>query len=207
MRTSPIVLSVLTVILTAGAGVQAQSSLKPGLWETRVTKMTVDGKDMLSQMGAAQEQMRQALAQMPPEQRKKMEAMMPAPSSQGMAQRMCITPEMAARDNAMVQRPPRAECESPKFTKNGSQSYFEMTCKQGRGQTVIKGETQFAGDQMSSKVESVTSEPGGVRRITLTESQMKFLGSDCGSVKPIDQRLGEAPPHQSGHTGSPAKNR
>ena len=185
MMVSRFVLPAMAVFFAVGGTAQAQNSMKPGLWETRVTKMTVDGKDMLSQMNAAQEQMRQALAKMPPEQRKKMEAMMPASGGSGMTHRMCITPEMAARDSAMAQQPPGAQCEAPKFSKSGNRSSFEMVCKEARGQMVIKGDTQFSGDQMKSKVESVTTEAGGARRITQTESEMKYLGSDCGAVKPM----------------------
>jgi len=192
------------MLLAASGAAQAQVAMKPGLWETRMIRMTVDGKDMLSQMSAAQEQMRQSLAKMPPEQRKKMEAMMSGQGGDMMTQRICISPEMAARDGATA--PPRAECNPPKITRSGNRSSFEMTCKQGGGQVVSKGETQLNGDQMSSKMEAVTTEPGGARRITQTETQMKFVSSDCGKIKPVDQLVGELKAQAGAMSGAtPAK--
>lgn len=190
------------MLLAASGAAQAQVAMKPGLWETRMIRMTVDGKDMLSQMNAAQEQMRQSLAKMPPEQRKKMEAMMSGQGGDMTTQRICISPEMAARDGAVA--PPRAECSPPKIARSGNRSSFEMTCKQeGGGQVVSKGETQLSGDQMNSKMEAVTTEPGGARRVTQTETQMKFLSSDCGKVKPVDQLMSEIKSRTGAAPGSP----
>lgn len=193
------------MLLVASGAVQAQVAMKPGLWETRMVRMTVDGKDMLSQMSAAQEQMRQSLAKMPPEQRKKMEAMMAGQGGDMMTQRICISPEMAAKDGAMA--PPRAECGPPKITKSGNRSTFEMACKQENGgQVVSKGETQLNGDQMNAKMEAVATEPRGARRVTQTETQMKFVSSDCGNIKPVDQLMSEIKARTGAMTGTaPAK--
>ena len=56
------------VALTAGQA-QAQS-IKPGLWELRMTKQVVNGVDQTAQMAAAAEQMKAAMAKLTPEQRK-----------------------------------------------------------------------------------------------------------------------------------------
>lgn len=183
-------LGALSLFFVASGVAQAQNAMKPGLWETRIIQMTVDGQDMAAQMNAAQEQMRQAMASMPPEQRKKMESMFSAQGAGGMTQRICISPEMASRDSAVVPRQQRAECGEPKITKNGNRTSFEVMCKHADGsQTVSKGETQFAGDQMNTKVESVMTEKGGVRRTSRTETQMTFVSSNCGSVKPVEQLM------------------
>ncbi|WP_423455865.1 hypothetical protein [Ottowia sp. VDI28] len=92
----------MPILLAASGAAQAQSTIKPGLWESKIVRMTMDGKDALAQMNAAQEQMRQAFAKMPPEQRKKMEAMMPAQSGDSGTHRICISPEMVAKDGALV---------------------------------------------------------------------------------------------------------
>ncbi|MET4576116.1 DUF3617 domain-containing protein [Ottowia thiooxydans] len=188
MKVAQIAVPVLTVLLAATSVAQAQS-VKPGLWDSTVLRLTVDGKDMLAQMNAAQEQMRKSLAQLPPDQRKRMEAMMSAQSGGGATSRICISPEMAAKDGSMFQRPANSECETPKFSKNGNRTNFEMSCKQGGTQTVAKGETLIAGDQMTTKVDAVVTEAGGVKRTSVTETQMKFVSSDCGSVKPVDQLM------------------
>ncbi len=180
----------LSIFLAASGAAQAQNAMKPGLWETRIVQMTVDGQDMAAQMNAAQEQMRQAMASMPPEQRKKMESMFSARGAGSMTHRICISPEMASRDSAVVPRQQRAECGEPKIAKSGNRTSFEVMCKHADGsQTVSKGETQFAGDQMNTKVESVMTEKGGVRRTSRTETQMTFVSSNCGSVKPVEQLM------------------
>ena len=188
MKIAQIAVPVLTMVLAATSVAHAQS-VKPGLWDSTVLRLTVDGKDMLAQMNTAQEQMRKSLAQLPPDQRKRMEAMMSAQGGSGGTTRICISPEMAARDGSMMQRPANSECETPKFTKNGNRINFEMNCKQAGTQTVAKGETLLAGDQMTTKVDAVVTEAGGVKRTSVTETQMKFVSSDCGSVKPIDQLM------------------
>lgn len=184
------VLVSMSILLASSGAAQAQNAIKPGLWETRIIQMTVDGQDMAAQMKAAQEQMRQAMASMPAEQRKKMESMFSSQGAGSMTQQICISPEMASRDSAVVPRQQRAECGEPKITKSGNRTSFEVTCKHADGsQTVSKGETQFAGDQMNTKVESVMTEKGGARRTSKTETQMKFVSSNCGSVKPVEQLM------------------
>ncbi len=207
MTPSRILLSALPILLAASGAAQAQSTIKPGLWESKIVRMTMDGKDALAQMNAAQEQMRQAFAKMPPEQRKKMEAMMPAQSGDSGTHRICISPEMVAKDGALVPRPQRAECDPPKVSKSGNRTSFEAVCKQvGGGQTVSKGEILIDGDLASSKIEAVSTDRAGARHTTQTETQMKFVSSNCGSVKPIDQLMSDLKAQAGAMSGAaPAK--
>ncbi|WP_051237620.1 DUF3617 domain-containing protein [Ottowia thiooxydans] len=200
-----VVLPALSMLIAASGAAHAQS-VKPGLWDTRVLKMTVDGKDMLSQMNAAQEQMRQAMAKMPADQRKKMESMLGGQGGDAMSSRICISPEMAAKDNAMFQQPPNSDCDAPKFNKSGNRMNFEMSCKHEGGRTVAKGETVFGGDEMSSKVEAVMTGAGGAKRTSVTETQMKFVSANCGTVKPVDQLVKDLQSQTGRATGpAPAK--
>lgn len=183
----------LFAALAAGA-TQAQGTggLKPGLWESRTTKMQLNGQDMLKQMAAVQAQMRQSLAAMPPEQRKKMEGMLAQQGGDGMTQRLCVSAEMAAREQAVVPRPAQAECEPPKFQRNGHRTSFEVSCKQAGGGTArVKGESVVTGDTVSTKAETRGTDPGGAPHTMLVETQMKYLGSDCGQVKPVEQLVRE----------------
>ena len=69
----------LLLALAAAGGAPAQTGqagLKAGLWETTTTRMTADGKDMKAQFAASAEQMKKQIASLPPEQRKKAEAML-----------------------------------------------------------------------------------------------------------------------------------
>ncbi|MBH1966377.1 MAG: DUF3617 domain-containing protein [Comamonadaceae bacterium] len=191
MKVRRFIVPALMLLVAAGGVAQAQS-VKPGLWETNIVRMTVDGKDMLTQMNAAQEQMRKSLAQLPPEQRKKMEAMMSAQGTTGMGTRICITPEMAANDRSMMQKPEDSDCDTPKFSKSGNRLNFEMSCRQDGGKIQAKGETLLAENQVTSKMEAVMTEAKGTKRTSVTETQMKFISSNCGSVKPVDQLMKDA---------------
>ena len=172
----------------AACAVHAQGAnpLKPGLWETRMLKMTADGRDMLPMMKAAQEQMRKAMASMPPEQRKQMEASVDVKGDPAV-ERMCVSAEMAKRGQPML--PKQSEmpgCDQPRIDRSGNRATFEVTCKVNGGTAVTKGESVADGDQITTQAEVVTT-AGGVKHTMVSEVQMKFLGSDCGGLKPLDQ--------------------
>src|SRR5690606_31028101 len=82
----------------------AAQTMKPGLWE--ITNKMGDSGESGAKMAAAMEQMQKQMASMSPEQRKQMEKMMaqqgvnmsPGAAGGGMSARVCITKEMAARN-------------------------------------------------------------------------------------------------------------
>lgn len=168
------------VLATGAAQAQAPIDMKPGLWETRILKMVQDGKDMLAEMEA---QTRQAMAYLTPEQRKQF--------GDPMAGRMCVSPAMVKGDWLASQSAQKETCTPPKVTRNGNRVLFETTCKEREGTVVTKGEHISAGNLVTSKTEMVITEPGGAKSTTVQETQMKFLGSDCGDVKPMDQIVKE----------------
>ena len=194
-------LTALLALAALGAA-HAQSGLKAGLWESRTQKMVMDGKDMLPQMKAAREQMQKSLAGMPPEQRKKMEAMMGAQGGDPTVQRMCISADMAKKDQAFVPRPAHADCAEPKLNRSGNRTAFEFSCKQGGGTVTGKGETVADGEQISTKVETASTDAAGAKHTMVAETQMKFIGADCGGLKPLDQMIKEM--QQAGAAGRPA---
>jgi hypothetical protein len=175
---------VATLALTATSAL-ADTSMKPGLWEVQSLKQIMDGQDMTAQMAAAQQQMQQMLASMPPAQRKQMEQSMgtqAAPSNN--AQRICISPEMAAQDKAVTGVDTR--CEPTSQQRSGNRISFELKCPTITG----KGESTISGDTVTSKMDMVTTE-GGQRHTMQSESQMKYLGADCKGIKPADQLVRE----------------
>jgi hypothetical protein len=92
--------------------------LKPGLWEVRVVKQVVDGRDLSAQMAGVNDRMRQAVASMPPEQRAQREAMMRqrgAGAGHEGSTRICVSPEMARRDRPflVLMPPPRRALSLP----------------------------------------------------------------------------------------------
>lgn len=170
------------MLALASAAVSAETAMKPGLWEMRVVKQLMDGQDMAAQRAAAMAQMRQSLASMPPAQRKQMEQMMGGqglPGQNADAQRICVSPEMAARDKPMS---PDARCETTRFERSGNKTSFEMKCPDMSG----KGESIAAGDTITTRMDMTMTDERG-RHTMQSESQMKFLGPDCQGLKPADQ--------------------
>lgn len=187
-------LATLVLPLTLGTTAHAQGSgIKAGLWELKQIKQIMDGRDMGGQMAAAQAEMQQAMANMSPAQRKQMEAMMgsrgmPAGAAGG-AQRICISPAMAASDKPMVD--PEGRCEPAKMSRSGNKTSFEFNCTTAGRSMVGKGESTISGDTVNTRMDMTTTDAQG-RHTMQSESQMKYLGPDCQGLKPIDQIAKEA---------------
>lgn len=188
MRTWLLAVGLVVVVyppLTLAAG------MKAGLWEIKTLKQVVDGRDMLAQMAASQSQMQQAMAGMPAAQRKQMEAMM---GKQGVAMpqagaaQICVSPEMAARDQPVVDAEGR--CQPSKVSRSGNRTHFEFDCKNEGRHMVGKGDSTVSGNSVQSQMDMTMSDAQGRHRMQ-TESHMTWLGADCKGVKPADQLVRE----------------
>jgi hypothetical protein len=185
----------LAILVTLTGSAFAQSSaLKPGLWEMKTIRQVMDGRDMSAQMNAAQGQMEEAMAQMSPDQRKKMEAMMggqgmPTKSKAGGGMRICMSAAMAAKDKPMVD--PEGRCEPTKLNRSGNKSTFEFSCT-SKGQTTVgKGESTVSGDMVATRMDMTMTDAQG-RHTMQNETQMKYIGPDCQGIKPADQMAKDA---------------
>lgn len=165
----------------------AGTGLKPGLWEIRVVKQVMDGRDRSEEIAAAKERMQQSMANMPPAQRAQMESML---KQHGMGQandgsfRVCISPEMAKRDHPVIDRDGR--CQPAKVSHNGNVTTFEFSCASGGSTRTGKGEMTVSGNSATSKTDMTTNGPQGVTHQMHSESEMKYLGADCGDIKPME---------------------
>jgi hypothetical protein len=167
--------------------------MKAGLWEQRVTKQIVDGKDMTAQMAGAQAVMQQALAGMSPAQRKQMEAMMAKQGGMQKGQglvftpdgfRICVSPEMAARDKPTF--PGDHKCEPTNVSRSGNRMTFEVNCNAQNGTANGKGEAIFLGDTINVKGDMVVTDARGKHTIHM-EQTSTYVGPDCQGTKPADQ--------------------
>ena len=175
------------MVLATGPACAAGIGLKPGLWETRLTSQVVDGKDTTAAVSGAAAQMQKMMANMPPEQRERMEAMMkqhggPRIANDGSV-KMCISPEMANRDRPIIDREGR--CQPATVTRSGNVSKFEFQCATNGITTSGKGEATSDGDTIRTTVDMTTTKAGGETHVMHNESEMKFLGADCGDVQPV----------------------
>lgn len=171
----------VTQVLAAGFG------LKPGLWESKLTKQVMDGRDMTAQVAGATSQMQQAMANMPPEQRARMEAMMKEHGGATMGGnggfKMCISPEEASRDKPVLDREGR--CQPAIVTHSGNHTTFTINCSSNGNTTTGKGESTAVGDVITSQIDMTVRKANGETHTMHNESEMKFLGPDCGDVKPM----------------------
>ena len=158
--------------------------MKPGLWEIS-NKMGGSG-EMGAKMAAAQEQMQKAMAGMSPEQRKQMEKMMAQQGVNmasggkggGMSSRICVTKDMAARNEAP---PAQSDCKQEQLQRSGNTTKFRFTC--GNPPSTGEGEIVVHSPEAYTMKMNVTQK-GKSERMTM-EAQGKWLGNDCGSIKPL----------------------
>ena len=173
----------LAAVLGGGLSLASAQSLKPGLWEsTHKTQFSGDSQ-MAQQMAEAQRQM----ANMPPEQRKMMEDMMksrgvsmsPAAGG-GMTVKYCLTKEQAERKEIPAQR---GDCKSTQQPTGPGKMKMTFTCTNPPSSG--EGEVTFASsDAYSMKMLVNTTIQGKPERINM-EGSGRWLGNDCGDIKPV----------------------
>jgi hypothetical protein len=181
------------VLVAVGAGIVSTTAaadgfgLKPGLWEMHVIKQVMDGRDTSAQMASAGDKLQQAMAKMPPDQRAQMEAMMKQRgvdmSGGNLTVRMCITKEMASRNQPIVDKDGR--CKPATVSRSGNTTSFEFNCSADGVTTTGKGEAVALGDSIKTQVDATTVSQGGQSHVMHSETQMQFIGANCGDVKPF----------------------
>lgn len=185
-----LLLTAMTLPCAAQAG-----QYKAGLWEIKIVKQVIDGRNTQGQLAAAQAQMQKAMANMPAAQRKQMEAMMKqhgAGMEQPGAIRVCISPAMAARDEPLVDAD--GHCKPAKVSRSGNSTRYQVDCTRDGRRMIGSGDTVFAGNSMQSRMDMTVTDAQGRHQIQ-TESRMSWLGADCGTVKPVDQIVSEMQQH------------
>lgn len=169
--------AIAAVSLTAHA-----QSTRPGLWEMN-SKMGGN-----PELDAAMAQMQKQMASMPPEQRKMMEDMM---AKQGvnvaagpggtMAIKVCITPEMAARQEMPTQT--EGDCKTSITSRSANTMKMNFVCQNppssGEGTYTFNGDTAYT---MKMVMQSVQN--GKPQNVTI-DGQGKWLSKDCGTIKPM----------------------
>jgi hypothetical protein len=178
----PIVISTLLSTVALVSAHAEAPPIKPGVWEIITDSQTVNGKplpNMSAQMG---EQMKK----LPPEMRQKMEAQMKArglqmtPSDGQMGIRMCITREML--DKNQWQKPD-SHCQNTGQSQSGSKWSWKFKCTQppseGEGSTTFQGADAYVSEIHMS------SQRNGQPVVMDMKHHAKWLGADCGDLKPL----------------------
>jgi hypothetical protein len=90
---------------------------------------------------------------------------------------------LAGRNKPLVD--PEGRCQPAKINQSGNHTTFEINCSVSGTVMTGKGESTATGDLITSRVDMSTRKANGETHVMHNETEMKFLGTDCGDVKPI----------------------
>ncbi|MBI2732337.1 MAG: DUF3617 domain-containing protein [Aquabacterium sp.] len=172
----------LTVSLNIAAHAADTPPIKPGLWQVTADSQQLNGKPLPDMSAQLAEQMKR----MPPEMRNQMEAQMKArgvqmaPGGGNMGIRMCLTREML--DENRWQKT-EGNCKNTSMTHQGNTWSWKFSCTQpvseGEGSTTFTDSTSY-----SSNIR-ITSQRNGQPQTVTMKHHAKWLGADCGDLKPM----------------------
>lgn len=175
MKKTAITLTVFAMSFAATSA-HAVGMMKQGLWE--VTTKSDAMKNM---------------PKIPPEQLEKMRQMgiqVPQMSDGGMTIKMCVSKAMSERETPPPNGPAEARsgCEHKNFQHTGNSYSLDIVCDgpQRKGTGTVRG--TFTGDTFTSSYDfqgTARGQPANIHG----ETSGKYLGGDCGTVKPMDEYL------------------
>ncbi len=171
------------IAICSHAVAASAQDLKPGLWEISSKMTSASGE---AEKAAAE--MRAQLADLPPEQRAMMEDMMAkqgvklgggaAPGA--MTVKTCLTPEMVARNEIPAQQ---GKCKTTSQPRTGNVVKMAFTCtdppSSGEGVYTVVSPEAFTSQTV------VRTSAGGTAETMNLDAKGKWLGADCGTVKPM----------------------
>lgn len=173
-------LKMLLATALAAQILQAETAMRPGLWEQTVVVKTKSG-----QMEKAMSDMDKQMASMPPEQRKMMEKMI---SSNGIGKTskantitMCITKEDAQKNYVS---PADGRCRQEIIHRNGNSIHMKFSCT-GNPPSSGEGEYLFVSNMAYKGKLSVHTTTQGQTEVIQMDQSGKWLSDNCGTIKPV----------------------
>jgi hypothetical protein len=170
--------AIIAMVVMAGvsAGLNAAGTTRPGLWE----------------MSMKSDQMRQ-MPNVPPEQIEQMRRMgveIPTMREGAMIQRVCITPEMASRNQTPDLGREPGDCKLNSHDRSGNTYRADIVCDgaQLKGNGTIKG--TMNGDTGFRSTYDFKGTSRGQPVTQHHETQGKWLSADCGNVRPLGETMG-----------------
>src|SRR5574344_2800811 len=169
----------LALLVGMSGGAHAQQKMRPGLWEHHIRMHSQSGE-----VEAAMAQRQQAMADMPPEQRKQMEQMLAQQGvglgPKGQTVKVCITPAQAEADHlpqqkGCTQNVQRIDANTLKmrFQCQGGPDHPPSS---GEGTVRMQGPKAYSG-QFRLKTQSAAGKP---EQIDMTQSGT-WLSDQCPS--------------------------
>ncbi|WP_279389746.1 DUF3617 domain-containing protein [Paucimonas lemoignei] len=144
--------------------------MRPGLWEM---SMKSDAFKAIPKMSPQQM-----------EQMRKMGVNVPKMEDGAMVTKVCITKEMAARDQPPIERN-EAGCQPRNFQRSGNTYSSDIVCDGAGMKGMGKVNGSFAGDTSFTSVYDFKGTAYGQPVTQHSENSGKWLAADCGSVKPV----------------------
>ncbi len=158
--------------LSLANNAQAAGKSKPGLWEATMQSDAIKN-----------------MPPIPPEQLEKLKQMgikIPNIQNGGITTQICVTKEMAERDQPPVSFKDQSGCQSKNVQKNGNTWSMDLVCDKTEMKGSGKVTAIYQGDD---SVQSVFDFKGIANNKPInihSETKSKWLSADCGDVKPID---------------------
>jgi hypothetical protein len=161
-------------------GAAEPAPLRPGLWEMSMQR---DGVDQAARAREMQEKMKN----MRPEQREQVEKMMRQHgiSIEGGGKfKVCMSKESMDTDAWHQQSQREMSCTTQR-SKSGNVWKWHSSCPAPHA-SESDGEATFVSDtQYTMKVVTTTTREGGEKTTRTMTGQSKWLGADCGDIKPV----------------------
>lgn len=153
----------------------AAGNIKPGLWE-----MTMQSEMMKNMPKMSPEQIQQM---------RKMGVDVTQLQSGTIVNKICITKEMAERDEVSQMNAKETGCELKNMQRSGTTHTMDMVCNGPamKGKGTIK--TVYASDQSFSTSSTFKGTVSGRPVDDRHDSSGKWLGANCGSIKPMQDPL------------------
>jgi hypothetical protein len=186
MRTTPIAITLSTLAILCAANASAQlPNIKPGLWQLDVT---VPGQAQGHPMAGYVEKMKSQMASLPPEQRKQLEKSLANLETRGteftgngLRTKECITKENIAKFDLLGKKGPDSCTRNSSPTAGGVK--VSMTCTQP--QMKVDAAIKFQSEKAYTFESLATATgPDGKTMSQKSSGTGKWLGSDCGKIKP-----------------------
>lgn len=183
-----------TLLSIGAAHGQATVEIKPGLWEIHILKMAMDGKDWLESIRAQTREAQARQAQVPSDQRRQIRD----PLVEHLCMNSAIPKNWLNLQNAPgmpLDKKNMAGCTSPKVSQSGERVTSEMVCNKSKDNNLLTNEGEMI---FKVKIEIIKTNETSINMIMtnatskntmIQEFQMKFLESNCGDLKSVDDEI------------------
>ena len=179
LASSSVLVLCLALVAVAAAGPLPVPPVKPGLWEARMSALDAEGHEIASPEPAA-------LSKLSPEARARMAEAMKArglsmPDANG-ATKVCLTKEMF-ESGMWQQMAADAGCTTNYSALSGTTWKWHSSCTALKSES--DGEAVFSSAESYRTKVTTTATVMGKTNTHTRIVQAKWLGADCGDIKPF----------------------